>query len=222
MPQIFHHSTNTLAKLSIFGAIFILLAAMWVLAEINRSSYNTGQYIERQQPVQFSHKHHTGDDGIDCRYCHTSVETSNSAGMPSTQTCMNCHSQIWADSPYLEPVRESYKSGVPIEWTRVHDLPDYVYFNHSIHVAKGVGCASCHGQVDEMPLMYQASSLQMEWCLECHREPEKFIRPKDKIYDMKWRLQNKSEQEMADAARWKQEYQILNSQTLTSCSTCHR
>jgi Cytochrome c552./Class III cytochrome C family. len=222
MPQIFHHSTNTLAKLSIFGAIFILLAAMWVLAEINRSSYNTGQYIERQQPVQFSHKHHTGDDGIDCRYCHTSVETSNSAGMPSTQTCMNCHSQIWVDSPYLEPVRESYKTGVPIEWTRVHDLPDYVYFNHSIHVAKGVGCASCHGQVDEMPLMYQASSLQMEWCLQCHREPEKFIRPKDKIYDMKWRLQNKSEQELAEAVRWKQDYQIPDARTLTSCSTCHR
>lgn len=222
MPQIFHHSTNTLAKLSIFGAIFILLAAMWALAEINRSSYNTGQYIERQQPVQFSHKHHSGDDGIDCRYCHTSVETSSSAGMPSTQTCMNCHSQIWADSPYLEPVRESWKSGKPIEWTRVHDLPDYVYFNHSIHVAKGVGCASCHGQVDEMPLMYQASSLQMEWCLQCHREPEKFIRPKDKIYDMKWRLQNKSEAELKEGQRLKEEYHILNARTLTSCSTCHR
>jgi hypothetical protein len=222
MPQIFHHSTNTLAKLSIFGAIFILLAAMWALAEINRSSYNTGQYIERQQPVQFSHKHHTGDDGIDCRYCHTSVETSSSAGMPSTQTCMNCHSQIWADSPYLEPVRESWKNKTPIEWTRVHDLPDYVYFNHSIHVAKGVGCASCHGQVDEMPLMYQASSLQMEWCLECHREPEKFIRPKEQIYNMKWRLQNKSESELAEATRWKQEYKILDERTMTSCSTCHR
>jgi hypothetical protein len=222
MPQIFHHSTNTLAKLSIFGAIFILLAAMWVLAEINRSSYNTGQFIERQQPVQFSHKHHSGDDGIDCRYCHTSVETSASAGMPSTQTCMNCHSQIWADSPYLAPVRESAKTGVPIEWTRVHDLPDYVYFNHSIHVAKGVGCASCHGQVDEMPLMYQASSLQMEWCLQCHREPEKFIRPKDKIFDMKWRLQNKSDEQMADALRWKEEYKILDTKTMTSCSTCHR
>ncbi len=222
MPQIFHHSTNTLAKLSIFGAIFILLAAMWALAEINRSSYNTGQYIERQQPVQFSHKHHSGDDGIDCRYCHTSVETSSSAGMPSTQTCMNCHSQIWADSPYLEPVRESWKNKTPIEWTRVHDLPDYVYFNHSIHVAKGVGCASCHGQVDEMPLMYQASSLQMEWCLECHREPEKFIRPKEEIYNMKWRLQNKSESELADARRWKQEFKILDERTMTSCSTCHR
>jgi hypothetical protein len=135
---------------------------------------------------------------------------------------MNCHSQIWADSPYLAPVRESWKNKTPIEWTRVHDLPDYAYFNHSIHVAKGVGCASCHGQVDEMPLMYQASSLQMEWCLSCHREPEKFIRPKDKIYDMKWRLQNKTEQELAEGRRLKEEYHILDDKTLTSCSTCHR
>ena len=118
MPQIFHHSTNVLAKLSIFGAIFILLAALWVLAEINRSSWNTGAFVEREQPVQFSHKHHSGDDGIDCRYCHTSVETAASAGMPPTKTCMNCHSQIWADSPYLEPVRESWRTGKPIEWTR--------------------------------------------------------------------------------------------------------
>jgi hypothetical protein len=222
MPQIFHHSTNTLAKLSIFGALFILLAAMWVLAEINRSSYNTGQYIERQQPVQFSHKHHSGDDGIDCRYCHTSVETSNSAGMPSTQTCMNCHSQIWADSPYLEPVLQSYKTGVPIEWTRVHDLPDYSYFNHSIHVAKGVGCSTCHGQVDQMPLMYQASSLQMEWCLACHREPEKFIRPKEEVFNMKWPAQNKSENQIAAARKLKETYDIKDTSILTSCSTCHR
>lgn len=222
MPQIFHRSTNTLAKLSIFGAIFILLAAMWVLAEINRSSYNTGQFIERQQPVQFSHKHHSGDDGIDCRYCHTSVETSNSAGMPSTQTCMNCHSQIWSDSPYLAPVRESYKSGKPIEWTRVHDLPDYAYFNHSIHVAKGVGCSSCHGQVDEMPLMYQASSLQMEWCLACHREPEKFVRPKEQVFNMKWRAQNSSPEEIRQGHELVKKYDIKNPRILTSCSTCHR
>lgn len=222
MPQIFHHSTNTLAKLSIFGAIFILLAAMWVLAEINRSSYNTGQYIEREQPVQFSHKHHVGDDGIDCRYCHTSVETSSSAGIPPTQTCMNCHSQIWADSPYLEPIRESYKSGKPIEWTRVHDLPDYVYFNHSIHVAKGVGCSSCHGQVDEMPLVYQASSLQMEWCLACHREPEKFIRPKSEVFNMKWPAENKTKEELAKGLELKEQYHVLDERTMTSCSTCHR
>ena len=219
MPQIFHHSTNALAKLSIFGAIFILLAALWVTAEINRSSWNTGQWIERQQPVQFSHKHHSGDDGIDCRYCHTSVEISASAGMPSTQTCLNCHKQIWADSPYLEPVRESERSGKPIEWTRVHDLPDYVYFNHSIHINKGVGCSSCHGNVSEMPIMYQAESLQMEWCLACHREPEKFLRTKDQIFNMSWKP---GADQMTRGKQLKTDYHIQGPEVLTSCSTCHR
>jgi Cytochrome c7 and related cytochrome c/Class III cytochrome C family len=222
MPQIFHHSTNFLARLSIFGAVFILVAAVWVLAEINRSSWNTGQWTERQQPVQFSHKHHSGDDGIDCRYCHTSVETSSSAGMPSTQTCMNCHSQIWADSPYLEPVRESWRTGKPIEWTRVHDLPDYAYFNHSIHVNKGVGCSTCHGNVNEMPLMLQASSLQMEWCLECHRSPERFLRSKEQVFNMDWRRENKSAAEIAEGNRIKTANHIRTVESLTSCSTCHR
>jgi hypothetical protein len=148
--------------------------------------YLTNQYLEKQQPVQFSHKHHTGDDGIDCRYCHTAVETSASAGIPPTQTCMNCHSQIWADSPYLEPVRASFRENKPIEWERVHDLPEYAYFNHSIHVAKGVGCSTCHGDVANMPAVYQENTLQMEWCLSCHREPEKFIRPQSEIYNTKW------------------------------------
>jgi Cytochrome c7 and related cytochrome c/Class III cytochrome C family len=222
MPQIFHHSTNFLARLSIFGAVFILVAAVWVLAEINRSSWNTGQWTERQQPVQFSHKHHSGDDGIDCRYCHTSVESSASAGMPSTQTCMNCHTQIWADSPYLEPVRESWRTGKPIEWVRVHDLPDYVYFNHSIHVAKGVGCSTCHGRIDQMPVVYQAAPLQMEWCLACHRQPEKFVRPKDKVFDMAWRAENRSDQEIASGRDLVKSYHIQDPYTLTSCSTCHR
>jgi Cytochrome c7 and related cytochrome c len=222
MPQIFHHSTNFLARLSIFGAVFILVAAVWVLAEINRSSWNTGQWTERQQPVQFSHKHHSGDDGIDCRYCHTSVETSSNAGMPSTQTCMNCHSQLWADSPYLEPVRESWRTGQPIEWTRVHDLPDYAYFNHSIHVNKGVGCSSCHGRVDEMPLMYQASSLQMEWCIACHRSPERFLRPKDQIFNMKWPRENTTAEQIAAGRELIQKNHIRNVESLTSCSTCHR
>ena len=219
MPQIFHHSTNTLAKLSIFGTIFILAAAMWVMAEINRSSWNTGAYVEREQPVQFSHKHHSGDDGIDCRYCHTSVETSSSAGIPPTKTCMNCHTQIWADSPYLEPVRESWRTGKPIEWTRVHDLPDFTYFNHSIHVNKGVGCSTCHGRVDQMPLVYQAASLQMEWCLECHRQPERFIRPKEEVFNMEWQAPA-NQLEMGRGLV--KQYQIRNTAQLTSCSTCHR
>ena len=219
MPQIFHHSTNTLAKLSIFGTIFILAAAMWVMAEINRSSWNTGAYVEREQPVQFSHKHHSGDDGIDCRYCHTSVETSSSAGIPPTKTCMNCHTQIWADSPYLEPVRESWRTGKPIEWTRVHDLPDFTYFNHSIHVNKGVGCSTCHGRVDQMPLVYQAASLQMEWCLECHRQPERFIRPKEEVFNMEWQA---PPNQLAMGRDLVKKYQIRSAAQLTSCSTCHR
>jgi Cytochrome c7 and related cytochrome c len=222
MPQIFHHSTNALAKVSIFGAIFVLLAALWVTAEINRSSWNTGQWVERQQPVQFSHKHHVGDDGIDCRYCHTSVETAASAGMPPTSVCMNCHKQLWIDSPYLEPVRASYQSGKPIEWIKVHDLPDYVYFNHSIHVNKGVGCSTCHGRVDQMPIAYQASSLQMEWCLTCHRNPEQFIRPLKEIFNMQWRAQNTSAEEVAEGVALKRLYHVQGSDVLTSCSTCHR
>jgi hypothetical protein len=225
--QIFHHSTNTIAKLSIFGGLFVVAASLWVLAEINRSSYNTGQFIERQQPVQFSHKHHVGDDGIDCRYCHTSVESSNSAGMPPTKTCMNCHSQIWAESPYLEIVRASYKENKPIEWTRVHDLPDFVYFNHSIHVSKGVGCASCHGRVDQMPAVYQAASLQMEWCLACHREPERYLRDRDDVFKMDYNgenflAENKTPEQLAVGRAKKAEYRVRNARVLTSCSTCHR
>ncbi len=222
MPQIFHRSTNTLAKLSIFGGIFVLLFVAWAAAEVNRSSWSTGAFVERQQPVQFSHKHHNGDDGIDCRYCHTSVETSSSAGLPPTKTCMNCHTQIWSDSPYLEIVRTSWRDNKPIEWTRVHDLPDYVYFNHSIHVNKGVGCSTCHGRIDQMPLVYQASSLQMEWCLACHREPERFLRPKEEVFNMAWRPENKSTEEIAEGLALKAKYNVRHKAILQSCSTCHR
>jgi hypothetical protein len=135
---------------------------------------------------------------------------------------MNCHSQIWADSPYLEPVRESWRTGRPIQWTRVHDLPDYVYFNHSIHVAKGVGCSTCHGRVDEMPAVYQAASLQMEWCLACHRNPEKFVRPKEEVFNMEWPQQNRTDQELARGSDLVKSYHIQDARTLTSCSTCHR
>lgn len=218
MPQIFHRSTNTLSRFSIFGAVFILAALLWIIAAITRSSYTTGTYVERDQPVQFSHKHHVGDDGIDCRYCHSSVETAASAGMPSTTTCMNCHSQIWSDSPYLQPVRESLSAKMPIAWTRVHDLPDFVYFNHSIHVNKGVGCATCHGPVDRMPLVAQVSSLQMEWCLECHRDPAPFLRPREEIFNMGWQ----SSGDVEAGRRLATQYRIRSSRELTSCSTCHR
>jgi len=219
MAQIFHRGANNVAKISIVVAILLAGGAFFVYTQIARSSYLTGTFVEKQQPVQFSHKHHVGDDGIDCRYCHTSVETSASAGIPPTQTCMNCHTQIWADSPYLEPVRESYRTNTPIEWERVHDLLEYAYFNHSIHVAKGVGCSTCHGQIDNMPAVFQQNTLQMEWCLACHREPEKFIRPKSEIYNMQWDGNDLSAEERTQL---KTDYRIRSKEMLTSCSTCHR
>src|SRR2546430_4398919 len=169
--QIFHRSTNTLSRATIYGAVFVVAALFWAAAEIQRSPYVSYAGVARTQPAPFSHQHHVAGLGLDCRYCHTSVENSSFAGIPPTKTCMNCHSEIWTNANLLEPVRYSYRENRPIWWTRIHDLPDYVYFNHKIHVNKGVGCASCHGPVDEMPLTYQHSSLQMEWCLDCHRNP---------------------------------------------------
>ncbi len=219
MPQIFHRSTNTIARVSIFGAVFILAAIIWAAYEINGSSYVTQAYVPKAQPVQFSHKHHVGDDGIDCRYCHTSVEKSSFAGIPPTKTCMNCHSQLFANSRYLAIVRESWRDDKPIVWKRVHDLPDYVYFNHSIHVKKGVGCSTCHGRVDLMPLVYQVSSLQMDWCLQCHRNPEKFVRPRDQIYNMAW---EPAADQIKQGRRLVEQYKIQNQYVLTRCSICHR
>jgi Cytochrome c7 and related cytochrome c len=216
MSQIFHHSTNTLSKLSIFGALFLVVGALWLTLEVNRSPYVTQEGVAREQPVPFSHQHHVGGFGIDCRYCHTSVEVAANAGIPPTKTCMNCHSQIWAQSPALEPVRESYRTGRSIEWNRVNDLPDFAYFNHSAHVNKGVGCTTCHGRVDQMPLMAQATSLQMEWCLECHRNPTRFVRPKDQVFNVAWEPPSN---QLEQGDRLVKEYGI---HPRTSCSTCHR
>jgi hypothetical protein len=173
---------NTIARASIFGAVFILAGFGWLLFKFYRSSYQTNVGVVRPQPVEFSHEHHVGGLGIDCRYCHTSVEDSPFAGIPPTQICMQCHSQIWSDSPKLEPVRASFRTGESIPWTRVHDVPDFVYFDHSIHVKKGVGCVSCHGQVDKMPLMWRTETLHMQWCLDCHRNPQPHIRPQDLVF----------------------------------------
>jgi len=216
MAQIFHRSTNTISRVSLFGGVGVIAVLVATLAAINRSSYVTDVGVARSQPVQFSHKHHVSDDGIDCRYCHTSVEESSFAGIPSTKICMNCHTQIWAESPILEPVRESFRTGKSLEWTRVHNLPGFVYFDHSIHVHKGVGCTTCHGRVDQMPLMWRANTLYMEWCLECHRNPERFVRPRDQIFNMDW--QPPSDQ-IALGQKLVQQYKI---ESLTSCSVCHR
>jgi hypothetical protein len=218
MAQIFRPSTNSLARATILGALVFILGSLWLLAEINRSSYVTNRDVHRDQPVPFSHEHHVAGLGLDCRYCHTSVEESGFAGIPPTETCMTCHSQIWTNASMLEPVRESYRTGRPLRWNRVHDLPDFVYFNHSIHVAKGVGCESCHGRVDRMPLMFQAATLQMEWCLNCHRNPEQFLRPRDQVFNMNYKPAG---DQLEIGSRLVKEYRV-NVKQLTDCSVCHR
>jgi hypothetical protein len=214
MAQIFHRSANTLSRVTIFGAIFIAGFVLWVIGGIVRSPYFTNQGIHREQVVPFSHQHHVGGLGIDCRYCHTSVETSSFAGIPPTSTCMNCHAQIWTNAEMLEPVRASFRTGKPVIWSRVHRLPDFVHFKHDIHIAKGIGCASCHGRVDRMNLMYQASPLTMEWCLNCHRSPEKYIRPREEVFNMAYVPKNQS----VLGPELVKRYGVVSK---THCSACH-
>ena len=186
MPQIFDRSSNALARMSLVLTGLIVIALGVTLDQLQRSPWVTRQGQRAEQPVPFSHKHHVQGLGLQCQYCHTSVEKSSYAGIPPTKTCMNCHAQIWTNAQLLQPVRDSWASGQSIPWVKIHDLPDFVYFNHSIHVNKGIGCASCHGRVDQMPLMYAQNTLQMEWCLDCHRNPAKNLRPTGEIYNMAW------------------------------------
>jgi hypothetical protein len=171
-----------------------------------------------QQPIAFSHKHHVGDDGIDCRYCHTSVEKSGFAGMPSTSICLSCHSQLFVDSPALAPLHESARTGRPIEWVRVHDLPDFVYFEHDIHVNKGVACVECHGRVDQMPLTWRTASLEMQWCLGCHRNAPQHIRPLSKVLSMAPQRPLSAD----EVRQLNRLYRLRSANALTNCSTCHR
>jgi hypothetical protein len=173
--------------------------------------------MPREQPVPFSHKHHVEGLGIDCRYCHTSVEKSHFAGIPPTETCMTCHSQLWTQAALLEPVRQSLATATPIQWNRVNDLPDFVYFDHSIHVNKGIGCTTCHGPVDQMPLTWKENTLYMKWCLQCHRAPENEIRPRDEVFNVKWQKPDNQEQFGHDLVK---EYHVEVSR-LTNCSVCH-
>lgn len=195
------------------------MAGLGILASIFvRSSYVTQVGVTIEQPVQFSHDRHVNGNGLDCRYCHTSVEDSSFANIPPTHTCMTCHSQIWSNSPQLALVRESFETGEPIPWVRVHDMPDFVYFDHSIHIEKGIGCETCHGQVNEMPLIRKVNTMQMEWCLDCHRAPEKYIRPKEEVYTMGW---IPPEDQLTLGARLVDEYNV-NVEQLSNCSVCHR
>jgi hypothetical protein len=219
MSQIFPRSANALARMSLAGLLGLALLAGWVVMTLMRSSWVTTQNEFVEQPVQFSHAHHVGGVGIDCRYCHTSVEQSSFAGIPPTKTCMNCHSELWTNAAILEPVRASFQTDTNLTWVRVHDLPDFVYFNHQIHVRQGVGCATCHGPVDEMPLMYQAETLLMEWCLDCHRAPEQHLRPREEVFNMAYQ-QPEDQHELG--TRLKEEYGVASVEHMTSCSICHR
>ena len=232
MSQIFHRSTNTLSRATIFGAVFVVAAVIWIGYAIQGSPYITYAGVRKPQPAPFSHQHHVTGLGIDCRYCHTSVETSSFAGIPPTKTCMNCHSQIWTNAALLEPVRASYRSGQSLQWTRVNQLPDFVFFNHSIHVTKGVGCNTCHGPIDTMPLTYQAESLQMEWCLGCHRAPQDNLRPRDQVFNMRYQPPSDTNPVMVDGKAYTDQpalgaalvkkYGVRGVMDITSCDTCHR
>jgi len=230
--QIFHRSANVISRASIYAGILTVAAALWACIEFQRSPYVTYAGVVRPQPAPFSHQHHVAALGIDCRYCHTAVETSSFAGIPPTKTCMNCHSQIWTTAPLLEPVRESFRSGKSLIWNRVNDLPDFVYFDHSIHINKGVGCNTCHGPVDRMPLMFNYASLQMEWCIQCHRAPEKVLRPREQVFNMRYQQPSSEHPVVFEGATYTdqlalgkklvQEYHLRTVMDITSCSTCHR
>ncbi len=219
MSAIFKPSANFYARASLVAVGVVLGGGLLALWGYWRTPYGQGVQEEIAQPVMFDHRHHVVDDLVDCRYCHFNVERGASAGVPSTEMCLNCHSQIWNKSPKLEPVRRSYFTGKPIEWERVHQLPDFVYFNHSIHVAKGIGCVTCHGRIDQMPAVTKVASLQMSWCLDCHRNPAPNLRPRDQVTSMTW-------QPPADPAAAKAlsaELMKANDvHTRVSCTTCHR
>ncbi len=218
MPQIFRPYANSIARVLLltilFGPFVGIGFAYWTM----RSNYITDQSITLNQPVPFSHAHHVGDFGLDCRYCHTAVENSAVASVPATHICMTCHSQLYTQTEMLAPVRTSLADNRPIHWNKVNKLPDYVYFDHSIHVAKGVGCSTCHGEVDRMPLMRQSAPLTMGWCLDCHRDPKPYLRPQAEVFDPEWHApanQNELGQKLMV------QHQIDNHH-LTDCSVCHR
>ncbi len=204
-------------------ALLAVLGVGWVhlLVAYGASPKTTDVGYAPEQPVPYSHAMHVGQLGLDCRYCHTSVETGAHANVPPTQTCMNCHSKVLTGSPKLEPVRESFRTGKSIPWVRVHDLPDYAFFDHSAHVTRGIGCVSCHGRVDTMEVVSQVQPLSMAWCLDCHRNPEKHLRPPAEATNMRWAPPEGDTPDARHAfgKRFKADNHI---NPPTDCSTCHR
>lgn len=217
MPQVFRRRANDLTVVLLYGAALVVVLVILAVAAISRSPYTSATGFRPEQPVPFSHKHHVGGLGIDCRYCHTSVEQSRFAGIPSTETCMTCHSQLWTNAEMLEPVRESLETGRPLRWKRVHNLADFAYFDHQVHVNNGVSCETCHGRVDRMPLMEQAKPLTMKWCIDCHRDPGPHLRPPDAITTM-------GHDPKTDdiPAHELIRFYDMDTDRLTECYTCHR
>ena len=229
MAQVFPKGYNVVMRLAVLSVPFTLAGAAAGGAAFYRSDYTTGRGEVVQQPVPFSHKHHVSQLGIGCQYCHTSVEVSASSGYPPTKTCMNCHQMMWQGAELLDPVRQSYAKGEPIAWTKIHNVPHYTYFNHSIHVNKGVGCYSCHGPIDQMNLIYQSNTLLMEWCLNCHRNPENYLRPREEIYNMTYKASDTINpdtslpyDQVTLGKKLKEEYNVRDHYVLTNCSICHR
>lgn len=221
MPSIFGPGANAVAR-AVVVAVPLSIVGFSVAAGVYwRSSYRTGVGLVPDQPVPFSHKHHVSGLGIDCRYCHTTVETSSTAGMPASETCMNCHAQVWTAAAMLAPVRQSWDSDMPLRWNRVHEVPGFVYFDHSVHVSAGVGCVSCHGRVDEMPLVSKQHALSMKWCLDCHRHPEQALVPPDRVFDLGWR-RPPDDSDGALSGPSLMESSGVRTAGLTSCSACHR
>jgi hypothetical protein len=218
MAQIFHPSSRVVSRASIVAILLVAAVIVWVSAEAYVSPYYTRVNVPREQPIPFSHEHHVSGLGIRCQYCHTTADVSPRAGIPPTHTCMTCHSQVWTTAPMLAPVRTSYASNQPLTWIRVHDAQDFVYFNHSIHVAKGIGCQTCHGNVQSMPLVWKVNTLSMGWCLECHRAPERFVRPREDVYNMEYQPPANQDEVGRELV------QLYNIKTkhLDDCSICHR
>jgi hypothetical protein len=218
MAQIFSQQANQIVHLVLYAMLVALLAGPLAWVSIDRSPWHTGQFLAPDQPVPFSHAHHVGEIGLSCQYCHQGVLTSASAGLPATEVCMTCHSQILKDAPVLAPIRASFQSKQPVVWNRVNALPDYVYFNHAAHVNNGVGCVTCHGRVDDMPLTQQAAPLTMEWCLDCHRDPAPNLRPETAEFSMDW-VPTDDPRKLGTALL---DHSKIHLDTLTDCYVCHR
>ncbi len=217
MPQIFPPNANTFVKWALIGGglfVVLLLTSLPILAR----TVNNAVGVPIEQPVAYPHNLHVAQLGIDCRYCHTSVEVAPFANVPPTETCMTCHSQVRVGAPALAAVAESWTLDVPIQWNRVHDMPEFVYFNHSAHVNNGVGCSTCHGRIDQMTDIWKAEPMTMGWCLECHRAPERFVRPRSEVFNMAY---ERPSDQLVLGTELVAAYHI-NTEKLPQCSTCHR